>query len=269
MKTRNFVIFASVAVVAALALSAAVAAQPGEPHLVNPNFEAGFTVREAAEVEVADGWDYAYLSGNDRQCRAPCYRPEFKPEREIVAQGQYSQRWFSTFSRQFAALSQRVQVEPGEWYEFSCDVYAISEPMGQMAGFAGINPWGGSPFERTMVWGKEQVGDRGWVYREWMRVSVTAQVWSDHITVAIGGNNAWPTKNNALYVDACRIKRVDAGGDPEPLPTYTPYPTWTPAPTAQPCPTCAPGSGDCPGIEEIRRAMGTVVADRAPVRWPR
>ena len=112
MKMRNFVIFASVAVVAALALSAAVAAQPGEPHLVNPNFEAGFTVREAAEVEVADGWDYAYLSGNDRQCRAPCYRPEFKPEREIVAQGQYSQRWFSTFSRQFEGRRRRQNGRP-------------------------------------------------------------------------------------------------------------------------------------------------------------
>jgi hypothetical protein len=269
-----------------------------DPVLVNPGFEGNFTFRGAPEVEVAVGWDPAWIQGDDRQCRAPCYRPEYKPERTIKVQGETSQRWFTTFARQFAAIYQRVDVEPGQWYEFSCDVYAISEPNGQMGAFVGINPWGGDAFHRTMIWGQEQVAPGGgWVYRQWTRVSVTAQAWSDRITVACGGNNSFATHNNAVYWYNCSIRRVDdkaPSTGQTPLPTYTPYPTYTPQPTwtppapcptcptttpcptgtpcpeQTPCPTSVPETGsDCPTIDEIRAAVETVVAERPPVRWPR
>jgi hypothetical protein len=268
---------------------------PNDPVLVNPGFEGQFSFRGAPEVEVAEGWDPAWVQGDDRQCRDPCYRPEYKPERTIKVQGETSQRWFTTFARQFAAIYQRVDVEQGQWSEFSCDVYAISEPNGQMGAFVGINPWGGDVFHRTMIWGRENVRPGGgWIYREWTRVSVTAQAFGDRITVACGGNNSFPTHNNAAYWDNCTIQRVDmSSSGPDPLPTYTPYPTYTPRPTytpqptcspcpdttpcpgttpcpdTTPCPTCPPDTGgDCPGIDEIRAAVETVVSDRAPVRWP-
>lgn len=208
------------------------------PALANPGFEEGFTIREGPEIEVAVGWDYAYLSGDDRQCRAPCYRPEFKPEQQIVAQGRYSQRWFVTFARHFAAIHQQVEAAPGRWYEFACDVYAISEPDGQQAVFVGANPWGAGVFERTMVWGQQQP----WAdYRKWHRLTVTFQAWGNKVRVAVGSNNQWPTKNNATYVDNCSIREVEIGAQP----TATVYPTHTPYPTPLPCPTCAPGGEGC------------------------
>jgi len=213
--------------------------QAAELHLVNPDFEGEFTQREAPEVRVASGWDYSYLN-SDRECPSPCSRPEFTPETTIVVQG-HSQRWFSTYAHQFAAIHQLVDVEAGQYYKFSCSVYAISEPMGQMGAFVGINPWHNGPFHRTMVWGKEQVGEKGWIYREWTRVSVTAQAYSDRILVAMGGNNAYATKNNAVYWDNCTIEQVSGGTQPTP----TPYPTYTPYPTPTPgdCPTVVPGEG--------------------------
>jgi len=245
---------------ALLALPMLVAGQAHDGVLVNPGFEEGFTVREASEVEVAIGWEYSYLSGDDRQCRQPCHRPEFKSEQQIVSQGKYSQRWFTTFSRQFAAIHQQIDVQAGQWYEFSCDVYAISEPDGQQAVFAGANPWGSGVFDRTMVWGQQQP----WAsYRKWNRVSVTFQAWGNRVRVAVGSNNNYATKNNAAYIDNCVIRRVDIGAQP------TPAPTWTPYPTPLPCPTCAPnGGGEC-DYGRIRSDVATVVAEREPVRWPR
>jgi len=110
-------------------------------------------------------------------------------------------------------------------------VYVISEPDGQNAAFVGINPWNSGVFDRTMLWGQQQPWGQ---YRQWHRVSVTAQAWGDKMRVAIGSNNNWATKNNAVYVDNCTIRRVDLG-------SVTPQPTYTPYPTPEPCPTCIPG----------------------------
>lgn len=252
---RLYVIAASILVM--FIASILVSAQPAAPHIVNADFEQGVTEREAPEVRVAIGWDYDYLP-EGRWCEYPCKRPEFTEEDDIVFQGNYSQRWFATFARSFGTISQRVDVEAGQWYEFSCQVYAISEPDGQQAAFVGIQPWGGGVFERVMLWGEQQPWGS---YREWNRVSVTAQAFGNRIRVAVGSNNNWATHNNAMYVDSCEIRKVDIAG-----PTSTPYPTLTPCPTPQPCPTCIPGSGcSCTAIQEI---VETVVAGRDPVRWP-
>ena len=242
----------------ACALSASAMAQTG-PALVNPNFDQGFTVRESQEVEVAIGWDYSYMSGDDRWCRAPCYRPEFKPEQQIAISG-YSQRWFTTFARQFGTIHQQINVDAEQWYTFSCQVYAISEPDGQQAVFVGANPWGAGPFDRTMIWGEQQPWGS---YREWNELSVTFQAFGGRVLVAVGSNNNYPTKNNALYVDECRLVRADGPG-PQP----TPAPTWTPQPTPEPCPTCTPGGSECDyGV--IRGIVREELVDRAPVVWPR
>ena len=252
---------ALVLVLAVLLIGPGVFAQDVS-QLVNPGFEPPY-IRHggASEVEVAHGWAPAWLEGDDRFCRAPCHRPEFKPEQQIAQDGT-AQRWFSTFSRQFGTIYQNVSVEQGAWYELTCNVYAISEPNGQMGAFVGINPWGSGVFSRHMVWGREQVGDQGWIYREWVPVSVRAQAWSKNITVALAGNNAYATKNNAVYWDNCMIQKVDVGAQP----TYTPLPTHTPYPTPLPCPTFAPNGG-C-DYDRIRSDVATVVADREPVRWP-
>jgi hypothetical protein len=226
---------ATVAVVAVLfalsvLLTVKTAAQ-NDSLLVNAGFDEGFTVRESQEVTVAVGWDYSYLSGDDRWCRAPCYRPEYKPESEIAVSGT-SQRWFVTFARQFGTIHQSVQVEPGAWYKFSCQVYAISEPDGQQAVMVGANPWGAGVYDRTMLWGQQQPWG---AYREWHEVNVTFQAFGNNARVAVGSNNNYPTKNNAAYVDSCRLERLDGPG---------------PGPTPEPCPTHTPG-GEC-DYERIR-----------------
>lgn len=185
--------------------------------LVNPNFEDGFSAREAPEVVVANGWDYSYLSGDDPRCPAPCARPEFKPESPISRQGT-SQRWFSTFSRHFAAVHQDVEVEEGHWYRFGAWGYAISEPTGQLGIFCGANPWGGDVFHRTMIWGKEQPLDS---YREWFFLHVVFQAFGNKVRVALGSNNRFPTKNNTVYWDSCEFWK-EGLIEPEPPPTPGP-----------------------------------------------
>jgi hypothetical protein len=253
MKARRWYVLAAVAAIVVVVMGARLAANAqGGPSLVNGDFEGAFTPRGAGEVVVAEGWDPYWLSGDDRECREPCFRPEFQPE-TVIAQAGKSQRYFTTFARQFAGIYQRVGVEQNQWYEFSCAVYNISEPNGRNEVFLGINPWGADPMHRTMIWGKGYVTP----YRTWTRVSVMAQAWGDTITVATGANNDWPTQNNASYWDNCSVRLVSgpSGPTPTPRPTYTPYPTNTP----QPCPTCAPGTG-C-DYERIKDDVATVIAE--------
>ena len=220
------------------AYSAPSYAQSG-PVLINPRFDQVFTVREAQEVEVATGWDYSYIDGDDRWCRAPCFRPEFKPEQEIAVSGT-SQRWFTTFARQYAAIHQSVAVERGQWYRFACRVYAISEPDGQLAVRVGANPWGAGVFDHTMIWGQQQPWGQ---YREWHTVSVTFQAWGDWARVAVGSVAAYPTKNNAAYVDNCTIELVELGGECPECPPCE-------CPECEECPPCDPGAVDVDAIAQ-------------------
>lgn len=228
-----------------LLIAIAISAMAQGPQLQNPDFEDGFTVRESQEVEVAVGWDYSYMSGDDRWCRAPCYRPEYKPETQIVVEGT-SQRWFTTFARQFGTIHQSVSVDADQWYTFECQVYAISEPDGQLSVMVGANPWNAGVFDRTMIWGEQQPWGS---YREWNTLSVTFRAYGGSVRVAVGANNNYPTKNNAAYVDNCTLERADGPApEPTPLPTYTPYPT------PEACPTCVPGGGcGCSDIRQIIR----------------
>jgi len=215
-------------------------AQSG-PVLQNANFDGGFTVREAQEVEVATGWDYSYMSGDDRWCRAPCYRPEFKPEQQIVVSGK-SQRWFTTFARHYAAIHQTVNVEAGAWYRFSCQAYAISEPDGQLAVRVGANPWNAGVFDSTMIWGQQQP----WAsYRQWHQVEVVFQAWSDRVRVAVGSVPNYPVKNNAAYVDNCALERVEVGGE---------------CPECEDCQQCGEGCD----IETVKAALREVLRG---LRW--
>jgi len=225
-------------------------AQSG-PILQNPNFDQAFTVREAQEVEVAQGWDYSYMSGDDRWCRAPCYRPGFKPETQIVVSGK-SQRWFTTFARHYAAIHQSVNVEAGAWYRFSCQVYAISEPDGQLAVRVGANPWNAGVFDHTMIWGQQQPWGQ---YRKWHEAEVVFQAWGDRVRVAVGSVPNYPVKNNAAYVDQCQIERVEIGDCPD-------------CPECEDCEDCPP----CNGGECDENAIAQAVVDALrdwfeSVRW--
>lgn len=243
--------------------------------LVNPSFEGGFSVRGgASEVEVANGWTEAYLEGDHPWCKAPCHRPEYKPEQQehLRTDGQYSQRWFTTYSRNFGVIYQRVAVQRGQWYEFSCNMLLKSNPPGGPAMFVGIQPWGAGVFDRQMVWGEENQEQD-----QWVRMRVVAQAWGDHIVVAAASNPRWPTKEaQTTYLDQCALTLVEDPGTPGPCDCETDCP-------CQECPgvDCArdcPGSGG-PGCTyaQIRQVMEETLADWLPAlrptldwpEWPR
>lgn len=220
------------------------AAENGQ--LVNGNFELGWHEQGAGELVIPDGWELEYRDGSHPWCPAPCNRPEVKPNEEYVANGQYSMRSFTTFSRGLYAVWQGVSVTPGSWWTFSCKVRVESNPPGELAAFVGIQPWGAGCFERQMVWGQEMQKQL-----EWQTVSVTAQAYGNRIRVAMGANNKWPTKDNTAWFDECTLKPAEPGS----------------CPACPECPACPPGSGvDYDTIRDIVREELEV---RPPVLWPR
>lgn len=224
MKKALLISFVGFVLGSILVLLLPAGARTQAPALQNGDFEGPFTVRDRPELVVASGWDYAYLEGHVMWCGGSCRAPEYKPETEIVAVEGTSQRWFVTYGEGFGTIHQRIQTEPGQWYRFACQVYAISEPDGQNAAMVGANPWGAGVFERTMIWGQQQPWGE---YRQWHEVEVVFQAWGEAVRVAVGANNRWATQNNAVYVDECTFEKASG-----------------PSPTPEPCPTCTPG-GEC------------------------
>lgn len=215
--------------------------------LDNPGFEDGFHTHDGiGELVVADQWN-PWWTGR---------RPEFKPESLDVGSGRvhsgfYAQKSFVTFGVHDGGMYQRISTMPGQWYEFSAYVWNWSSSLdypdesnkpGKGSSLVGINPWGSEwPLHRTTVWGQESLEQ----YDSWVKVSVVAQAWSDHIVVFLRGCNEWPVKHNDWYWDDVSIQE---------------YSHTIPIPTAIP--------GEFPSLLEIQNVVETVVADREPVRWP-
>jgi hypothetical protein len=224
--------------------------------LLNPGFEAGFYESGGVgELTVADHWYPWWDPSGDM------HRPEYKAEttstgRARIRTGLAAQKLFTTFSPHHAGVAQEVHdVTPGRWYTFSAWAYQWSsahhdpdrsQDDGKCSVLVGINPWGDAdPRARTTVWGREALQ----VYDRWTRITVTAQAWSEKITVAIAQVCAWPVCHNDAYLDDAHLELADVGPEVTAAPTYTPYPTYTPPPPATPC----PASGTCPTIDDIRQ----------------
>jgi len=249
------------------------------PLLANPGFEAGFYLSGGVgELEVGNDWNVWFDPD------PAMHRPEYKPETRTIGRGRvhsgdFAQKLFTTYSPHSAGVYQEIYgVEPGEWYRFSFWAYQwssnednpdVSAKDGKCSVLAGINPWGDTnALYRTTVWGKEALQ----IYDQWVQVEVVAQAWSEKIVVMGRQDCEWPVKHNDAELDDARLSlaTVDSVPTSTPYPTYTPLPTYTPGPT-QPCPTGEPGAGiDYAEIERrVREVVGTVVAEREPVRWPR
>jgi len=284
---RAAAVVAAVVVVLLAVLQAQ--AQASEPQLLNGGFE-GDVIEHSQRVIVAEEWTPIYwnresmIEGGSPGRSA---QPEYKPlpaavDSHRVRSGGQSQCWFWFYTHGDAAIWQQVRV-PAGWYQVEAYAQAwVSnrddqphESPGEMYVSVGLDPEGrepgGWPWETSVVWSPFQL-----VRGQYERVlSRPVYVESDGLlTVYLRAWKKWDSKHGDVYWDDARL--IEIGGPetgsetPAPLPTYTPYPTYTPLPTAQPCPTCEPGTGgECPGIGEIRSVVETVIADRAPVRWPR
>jgi len=272
---KSWVAIACLLLIATIAAGLAVVArqgvaafgQAGAEILTNPGFEGGFYLSGGVgELEVGKSWQVWYDRDPTR------HRPEYKPEtrqtgRGRVRSGEYAQKLFTTFSAHDAGLYQEIYgVLSGQWYRFSAWAYQwsserddpdVSYKDGKCSVLVGINPWGdANPLARTTVWGREALQ----VYDEWVQVEVVAQAWSDKIAVALRQDCEWPVRHNDAYLDDAHLElAADMAG-----PTPTPLPTGI-------CPTAEPGAGiDYDEIERLmREVVGTAVAEREPVRWPR
>jgi hypothetical protein len=217
---------------------------PEEDMLQNPSFEEGW-YQQGGEprLTLPDHWVAEYLEGGD-----PWYRPEIKPNEEFTTDGQFSIRAFQPeHSQGFFGIYQELDAVPGQWYKFSADVRLESKPPGELAGFAGIQPWGASIFERQMIWGKETQ-----VQIEWQRVEVIAQAFGNRIRVAMGATSKWATRNNTTWWDNAKLELYDCdGGGTEP-------------------PVEPPEPGECNfDLQAILNGVQGIVDNRYPVRWPR
>jgi hypothetical protein len=171
---------------------------------------------------------------------------------------------FNTYGAHNAGLLQRVKVVKGQWYTFRAWVYVWSSAQddgrhsvqgGLYRAMVGINPWGDYNIRRdTTIWGKEIVDQCD----QWYQVSVTAQAWSDYITVATRGNPQWAAKHNDSSWDDLTLEVSSEHGT---CPTPTPCPACPTCPAPTPCPTCPPGgSCTCVTKEQLDAVADSIVA---------
>jgi hypothetical protein len=176
--------------------------------ILNPSFEEGwYNQTQDGILVLPEHWRAEYKEGD-----VPYKRPEIKPNQEFRTDGRFSIRAFPpAHSRGFYSIYQEVDVEQGQWYRFSVDVRAESEPSGKLGTFVGIQPWGGSIFHRQMIWGKELVNTHGW-----MRVEVYAQAFGGRIRVAMGADNEFASRNNTTWWDNAQLELWEHDGGTEP-----------------------------------------------------
>ena len=186
--------------------------------LFNPGFEAVFSERDAREVQVADGWQPWWQEGPG-QHEGYFRRPEFKPENRYihgarrVREGDWAQKYFTTYGTHNAGLMQRVNVEPGGVCTFSIwaqvwssegnDPDGITEP-GYYRVYIGIDPTGGTVWNApTVIWSAPRME-----YNTWLHLYVSAVARGDVVTVFTRGEPEYRVKHNDSYWDDADLREM-------------------------------------------------------------
>jgi len=220
----------TVIVLAQIALGIPATAQDA-PVLVNPGLEGEYTPFEGVgELKVPFG-SRPWWTGR---------RPEYLPG--DIAHTGTAQKVFTTYSAQDSGLYQQVAVTPGQWYRLTAWVFMRSTGnSGGSSAMVCINPWARWDIEhRTTVCGREDVAR----YNEWVQVEVTAQAFTDRITVATRGIAQWAVAYNDFFWDDLSLEQVTIGGT---CPTPAPTATVAPVPTGE--------AGECATIGEIEALL--------------
>jgi hypothetical protein len=209
------------------------------------NFENGFSVREnQGEIVVANDWNFGYDNNFG-------HRPEWKPEQADIGSGrvrtgQFSQKWFTTFSKHSAYISRVIEnVEPEQWYKLTAWVYVWSssqdnpdksEQPGKVWIRCGINPWGdANGFSFSTQWGTTYVD----VYDQWFQLECIVKAKSDRIVLFLSDKADFGAKHNDVYWDDVQLESFDFS---EPPPVDPPV-----DPPVEEC--------ECPTADEIRIIM--------------
>jgi hypothetical protein len=227
----------------------------GENLLTNPGFEEGFSIREDPAVNVANGWEPWYLTGEEFGIR-PEWNQELLWLPSIrVLHADLAQKMFNTWGVHTAGIYQQVAVTEGSLLEFSiwvqvwssdCDDICISplEPChppspnshGNYRLSVGLDPTGETdPLAENVVWSDEIV-----YYDRWVRLVVYAQAQAETVTVFACGRPQWGVKHNDSYWDSASLRvvsEIPPTATPTASPTITPTPTDTATPTITPTPT--------------------------------
>jgi len=199
--------------------------------LRNGSFDEGFSVRDSDEVQVALYWEPWWRQGTPEQVADGFYkRPEFKPEPKWVGtqpgrvfEGNYGQKFFTTFATHSAGLYQRVRVKPGErlWLKAMAQIYGWNPSSGKDAGYAcvvGIDPSGGvDPLASGVVWGpwKGQSAKPKWDGSTWEELEVRdVEALGEWVTVFLRGENLYRAKHADSYWDHVRLLRWVEDSEP-------------------------------------------------------
>ncbi|TEU16424.1 MAG: hypothetical protein E3J25_02910 [Anaerolineales bacterium] len=189
--------------------------------LQNPDFEEGFSMREAVEVTVAEEWEPWWVKGTEEeQARGYLRRPEYKPEERSarggegrVHSGNSGQKQFTTFATHTAGIYQRVPVVRGSTVSFSIWVYVWSSSKddfdrskgpGDYKVSVGLDPFGGTSGSASeVVWSR-------WVqqYDGWVKLRVQAVAQADQVTVFTRGQNGWRVRHNDSYWDDASLQVI-------------------------------------------------------------
>ncbi len=218
--------------------------------LRNPGFEEGFTMRGAAEVEIAVHWEPWWIPGSsDQTSQGYFYRPEYKPENAAVYgmrrvhSGNFAQKQFNTYAHHRAGVYQQVTGVPsgatvtfnvwGQVWSSGQDNPDNCDEFGNYRVWAGIDPTGGRDGNSgNIVWSQPVMACNQWVF---LQVSAVAR--SGTVTVFTRGEPEYRMKHNdAYWDDASLTVQSSPTATPRP-PTATPRPpTATVPPTATPVP---------------------------------
>ncbi|GAG42769.1 unnamed protein product, partial [marine sediment metagenome] len=185
----------------------------------------GFSMREAVEVTVAEGWEPWWVKGTEEeQARGYLRRPEYKPEERSarggegrVHSGNSGQKQFTTFATHTAGINQRVPVVRGSTVSFSIWVYVWSSSKddfdrskgpGDYKVSVGLDPFGGTSASASeVVWSR-------WVqqYDGWVKLRVQAVAQADQVTVFTRGQNGWRVRHNDSYWDDASLQVIPPVG---------------------------------------------------------
>ena len=200
--------------------------------LVNASFEDGFhNHMNIGELTVANGWTPFYDESSGK------HRAEYRPERAGVGrgrirEGEYGQKWFTTFSAHDGGLYQTVEnVTPGKIYEFSAWVYVwssqkdnpdVSQGNGKVSVVVGINPWGNEDaYSYQTTYGMEALN----VYNKWVHLWVRQEAFAPKLTVSLRSIARFGVTHNDAYWDACELREWQPAPSPQPEPEPQPVPT--------------------------------------------
>ena len=154
---------------------------------LNPELGPPYTMRDAAEISVAEGWNHFFV------------QPDGSYKRPEWCGWENTQKMFHRNCRIRAGLYQKVQAVKGAQYAFSADVHFTSRNAG-LAVVVGIDPYGGNDMlSEQMAWGPwwGETAPRDspyrWDGRGWKTACVERVIAQNHeITLWCRAENLYP-----------------------------------------------------------------------------